>query len=363
MLALAVGMASAQKASVQGIINASAATRLEISAVAGSQSIPVDTATLDDKGSFRFDLPTAEPTLYLLKTIDLPKPAITHVLVHPHDKMVLQLSFHERFNFMEVSKVKGSDDMLLYQSFNNILLQYAQRMSTLEDEYLNQSTTDTRKHELENMAGQLQAEQANDIVKLLRANTNKLMCAFLVTYFDQNADDFIELYEDIANALTPKYASNGFVQYINGKVQKSLGPGRTAPDIVMKNADGVVLKLSDLRGKVVLLDFWAAWCRPCRMENPNVVKLYHLYHDKGFEVFSVSFDKNREDWLRAIQQDGLVWPNHVSDLNGWTSSGGATYGITSIPATVLIGRDGRIIARNLRGNELAAKLKELLGNE
>jgi thiol-disulfide isomerase/thioredoxin len=110
-----------------------------------------------------------------------------------------------------------------------------------------------------------------------------------------------------------------------------------------------------------MIDFWASWCRPCRMENPNVVKLYHKYHDKGFEIYSVSLDKNRADWVRAIEQDGLVWPNHVSDLNGWTSSGGATYGIMSVPSTVLVDRDGKIIARNLRGYDLANKLKEIFG--
>lgn len=97
------------------------------------------------------------------------------------------------------------------------------------------------------------------------------------------------------------------------------------------------------------------------MENPNVVKLYHRYHDKGFEIYSVSLDKSHNDWVKAIAQDGLVWPNHVSDLNGWTSSGGASYGITSVPSTVLIDRQGRIIAKNLRGAELANKLKEIFG--
>jgi thiol-disulfide isomerase/thioredoxin len=134
-----------------------------------------------------------------------------------------------------------------------------------------------------------------------------------------------------------------------------------APDIAMSDPDGKTRRLSDLRGKVVMIDFWASWCSPCRMENPNVVRLYKKYHDKGFEIYSVSLDRNREQWLRAIEKDGLEWSNHVSDLNGWTSSGGATYGITSVPSTVLIDRQGRIIARNLRGEQLANKLKEIFG--
>ncbi len=130
---------------------------------------------------------------------------------------------------------------------------------------------------------------------------------------------------------------------------------------MLADRDGNDRKLSNLRGKVVLIDLWASWCRPCRMENPNVVKMYKKYHSMGFEIFSVSMDRDRSAWLKAIKDDGLVWPNHVSDLQGWTSTGGATYGITSIPATVLIDKEGRVIARNLRGTELENKLKQIFG--
>ena len=97
------------------------------------------------------------------------------------------------------------------------------------------------------------------------------------------------------------------------------------------------------------------------MENPNVVQLYKRYHSKGFEIYSVSLDRDRNAWLLAIDQDGLEWENHVSDLKGWDSSGGHAYGITSVPNTVLVDREGRIIARNLRGSDLAKKLKEIFG--
>ena len=174
---------------------------------------------------------------------------------------------------------------------------------------------------------------------------------------DKIAEKNIELYETIGNSLKDRYKGNQFVQYVEEKLRTTIGAGRTAPEIEMKDPNGVTRKLSDLRGKVVMIDFWASWCSPCRAENPNVVRLYKKYHDKGFEIYSVSLDKTRDAWLRAIQQDGLEWTNHVSDLNGWTSSGGATYGIRSVPSTVLVDRDGKIIARNLRGQELANKLK------
>ena len=136
--------------------------------------------------------------------------------------------------------------------------------------------------------------------------------------------------------------------------------GDVAPDIVMNGPDGVERTLSDLRGKVVLLDFWASWCGPCRRENPNVVNAYKEYQPKGFEVFSVSLDKQAERWTQAIEQDGLIWPNHVSDLSGWQNAASRAYGVTSIPHAVLIDQNGVIAATHLRGAALKQKLNELL---
>ena len=134
-----------------------------------------------------------------------------------------------------------------------------------------------------------------------------------------------------------------------------------APEIVQADTSGKDLKLSGLKGKLVLLDFWASWCGPCRRENPAVVKLYNKYKSKGFEVFSVSLDQDRDRWIKAIKDDGLLWPSHVSDLRFWQNEAAKLYGVQSIPNTVLIDKEGVIIARNLRGDALEARLKQIFG--
>lgn len=141
----------------------------------------------------------------------------------------------------------------------------------------------------------------------------------------------------------------------------NIAVGKMAPEITLPNLSGQTKALSALRGKVVLLDFWASWCGPCRKENPNVVSVYNRYASKGFDVFSVSLDENKSAWEAAIKKDGLVWNNHVSDLGGWKSAVVPIYEIESIPFPVLIDKEGKIVAmgESLRGAGLENELKKL----
>jgi peroxiredoxin len=173
----------------------------------------------------------------------------------------------------------------------------------------------------------------------------------------------VTLHSEVISALHEKYPEHLIVKdrwnYMNSPASR-VAIGAIAPDLEFPDPDGKMRKLSDLRGKVVLLDFWASWCGPCRRENPNVTKIYAQYHDKGFEVFSVSLDSDAASWKRAIEADKLVWPNHVSDLKKWQSQAAAIYGVRSIPSTFLLDKEGRIVQRDLRGADLERAVKQLV---
>lgn len=171
----------------------------------------------------------------------------------------------------------------------------------------------------------------------------------------------LETMVEVAKRFEKENPSPKMVQAYLGTIKRIKGVtvGEIAPDFTIADPEGGNISLASLRGNYVLIDFWASWCGPCRMENPNVVKMFNKYKDKGFTIFGVSLDDNKAAWLAAIKKDGLVW-SHGSELKKWNSPVAQTYGISAIPATYLLDKEGKVIAKNLRGAALENKLAELL---
>lgn len=217
--------------------------------------------------------------------------------------------------------------------------------------------------------------------------TNNLYKKFLYNYIDTTESPIIALFalsysqeigmdsvKSLLASLTKKFPKNSsvvdikkqFEQYIAEQSQPQAQPqpgqvseGQIAPDFTLPDVDGKPFTLSSLRGKYVLLDFWASWCGPCREENPNVVATYKQFKDKNFTVLGVSLDQEKKNWLSAIKEDGLVW-KQVSDLKFWNSEAAALYGVEAIPYNVLIDPSGKVIGTSLRGSDLSNKLSEVL---
>ncbi len=189
-----------------------------------------------------------------------------------------------------------------------------------------------------------------------------------------NPRDNFRYFEKVDSALMANYPNSEPVKSLHSQIEKMrqqnkdneaknarVAIGKKAPEISLPTPQGDTLQLSDLRGNYVLLDFWASWCKPCRVENPNLVKAYQRFGNKDFEIFQVSLDKKRQAWLNAIEKDNLDW-YHASDLEFWNSEAAQTYNIKSIPANFLLNKKGVIIAKDLRGDDLQAKLNEIFSN-
>lgn len=202
-------------------------------------------------------------------------------------------------------------------------------------------------------------EVVNKVKAMLPDMGTSLVSLFALNFI--NIDSDFATYDALAQRFEKENPNSPHAKSLIGRVAriKGVSIGASAPEIALNDTTGTPVPLSSLRGKYVLIDFWASWCGPCRAENPNVVRMYNKFKDKGFAIYSVSLDQAKANWTKAIRNDNLTW-THVSDLKFWQSAAAQQYGVQAIPATFLLDKDGKIIAKNLRGEALEQKLEEIL---
>lgn len=344
------------------LTNATAGEKLYLEELSPTGVKVVDTATVSESGEFAFDNITPQIGFYNIKAGE---GNFATVILDSAETIVVEGNARDLGNTYSAS---GSKDMEIFWDLNEkAKINYRQRdsLSKVYQAYMNSGQG---AKDMEQMQAKLQ-HQFDSIVnvheKYVRSviDNNPGSFANLMAIRQLNPEENPEYYQKVTESLYKKYPNSQFVAMLHDeyKATSRTAIGAVAPEITLPTPEGNTLSLSSLRGKVVLLDFWASWCKPCRVENPNVVRLYNKYKDKGFTVFSVSLDKSKEDWVEAIKKDNLSWPNHVSDLKMWDTPMVELYNFNGIPQTFLIDREGKIIAKNLRGEELEKKLAELFG--
>lgn len=339
---------------IEGSINHPADKGYVVLEQIGEEDINVvDTLMVSSDSTFRYSLDNKKPGFYRLNLYD--KQYVNLILDQENVNIVADGNRPDGF-----VKVSGSTDTDYFYAVNEIMRDFQQKVNELNADFMKARADEDEEamKAVESRYKELEAENTAKIKAEINKMGNSIAVFYAVNFLDAEKEFayLSELAEKFKKNLPDSRYTEQFVVQVEDL--RKLAIGMPAPDIALPNPEGDTVKLSSLRGKYVMIDFWAAWCKPCRMENPNVVRLYNKYKDQGFEIYGVSLDRTKEAWVDAIQADQLGW-THVSDLKYFDSEAASLYNINAIPATILLDREGNIIAKNLRGQELAEKLAEL----
>lgn len=358
--------ACGEKGNISGNITNAEGQRVVLEHLSFDKVNALDSADVDKNGNFSMNVPIATAGYHRLR-VDKDNSII--LLLEPTD--VVKVTGNA-FDFYSSYTVEGSEQSIQLKKMDYYLRGAFEVQDSLTKVFRafqgqGHPKLDSIGKELDATFQEMNKNKRQFIVDFINDNEGKLVTLSAIEALSPDTEQ--DLYLRVGDALNKTHPESeyvkGFQQRLDqikakAEADKKTEIGATAPEISLTTPEGNPIKLSDFKGQYVLIDFWAAWCKPCRAENPHVKKVYEKYKDKNFEIFGVSLDREKEHWVQAIAQDGLPW-KHGSELQFWQSSFVPVYNVQGIPMTVLVDPEGKIIAKGLRSAQLEAKLKELLG--
>ncbi len=353
---------------IKGNLSNAKGESIYLEKLAQSGVTAVDSAVIDEKGDFLINHYSPGVGFYRLK---INNSNFAMLVLDSTQKVSITGDARDLGNTF---KTEGSPDTQLFLDYNKLAQGQKVRTDSLENIFrtamvvmkLDSVRADSLSKELQKPYEVMVSQYSEIVAKKIKENASSF--ASIMAIQQLRPENYLDVYKALDKGLSQKYPDNADIKSFHGMVQQTemmvartqaIKTGAEAPELILPMPNDKDFALSSLRGKVVLIDFWASWCAPCRKELPNVKRAYEKYKSKGFEILGVSLDKDRTAWLEAISKEGLTWPQ-VSDLKFWQSEAVQIYAIQSIPYTVLLDKEGKIIATDLRGAELDKKLAEVL---
>ena len=320
----------------------------------------IDTVMVKD-GKFEIDLPKVDFETLNILTLEGGR---GNVIFINENEPIIATVYKDS---LRSSKVEGGKSNELFNDYVSEIKSLRAEMQKMVEQYQannpNLRQNPALMQEIQQKQKELQENNTGKFQKMISENPQSLVSALILSDMMNGKSLSTNKFKELFENLDEEVKNSEIGKQLNETIQKATATavGSKAPEFSAPTPEGEQLALKDALGKITIVDFWASWCKPCRIENPNVVKLYNEYHDKGLNIIGVSLDKNgqKDKWLKAIEDDGLTW-QHVSNLQYWQGPVAQLYNVRSIPATFILDENGVIIAKDLRGEALRAKVSEML---
>lgn len=359
----ALSSSKEMRTQISGKIENGAGKMLFVNSINKNRGQKIDTITVGEDGTFNHTLSQGLKLDYYIIS-NVRRGNQVYLITDSTET----ISFNADYNQLASAEISGSEATSVFNELSQMVSETNKKLSEFDDQIIAAKTiADKKKIGAEKRS--LRSENIGAVEAYIDAHSDSPGIAAFFENIDFTKHP--ELAQKTINYLAKVVPNSSYyqtraqqvAQYANPNVKIAERPdkGKVAPNIELPDPAGKERTLYELRGKTVLVDFWASWCGPCRRENPNVVKAYNKYHDAGFEVLSVSLDSDKARWIQAIEEDGLIWDTHVSDLLKWQTPYKTLYGFSGIPHAVLVNKDGVILDSKIRGAQLEEYLEEIFG--